>query len=783
MKHVHLIGIGGTGLSAIALVLLESGIKVSGSDRASSPLFERLRRAGAQLFIGHRPENIQGADIVIRSSAIPDDNPEVLAAHAMGTPVLKRADYLAQLTVGKQTIAVAGTHGKTTTTAMIAWVLTALGLDPSYIIGSVAKNLATNAHAGQGPFFVIEADEYDRMFLGLNPSIAIVTNIEHDHPDCYPTPEDFYQAFRAFASRLSNSGYLLVCADDSGAARLGEEEATSRKVITYGITSPGRDYSAQELRINSTGGYDFKVLRKEILQPQTDVNARSIALDVSLQAPGLHNVSNALATFATADIIGLPLQKVSTALAEFRGADRRFEVQGEVSGITVVDDYAHHPTEIRATLSAARARFARRTIWVVWQPHTYSRTRALIDDFAAAFGDRSESPVEHVIVTEIFAAREAVPEDGFSSKNVVDRMNHPDAQYVPDLNQVCRFLLDHLQPGDVLLVLSAGNADQISREVLRGLSKRAKPLVDTRDSLKQDIPLARYTAARVGGPADVLWEVQTAEELADAARSLWDSKEPFLILGGGSNVLVSDKGVRGVVVINRAKQVHFDEQVNPPQVWAESGANFGALARLAAQKGLSGLEWAAGIPGTLGGAVVGNAGAHGKDVANNFLMAEILHQNGKVENWSKDKMQFAYRSSVLKHPLQSGITGLQRSEAPDRVVLSAVFVLERSTPEAVQEKIDTFVAHRRQTQPPGASMGSMFKNPPGDFAGRLIEAAGLKGARIGDAEISPLHANFFVNLGQATAADIRALIVFAQQKVFEQFDVKLELEIELVGEW
>lgn len=309
------------------------------------------------------------------------------------------------------------------------------------------------------------------------------------------------------------------------------------------------------------------------------------------------------------------------------------------------------------------------------------------------------------------------------------------------------------------------------------------------DRLKRNVPLARYTSARVGGNADALIAANSADELAQVSIDLWRIGAPFLILGGGSNVLVSDAGVRQVVVHNRARSVRFAEQAEPPTVWAESGANFGVIARQAAQRGLSGLEWAAGIPGTVGGAVVGNAGAHDGDVHGRLIMAEILHDPGQEdaemssfvrEMWPVEKLAYGYRTSLLKYGMELAQT---QPDAPDAVVLAATFRLETSTPQAVQAKIDRFVAYRRITQPPGASMGSMFKNPHQDYAGRLIEAAGLKGARVGEAEISPLHANFFINHGEAKAADIYRLIRMARQAVFEKFGVDLELEIGLIGEW
>ncbi len=292
--------------------------------------------------------------------------------------------------------------------------------------------------------------------------------------------------------------------------------------------------------------------------------------------------------------------------------------------------------------------------------------------------------------------------------------------------------------------------------------------------LEKGVGLARYTAARVGGAADAFVRVHSTDEMIEVVRQLWTMEMPFMILGGGSNVLVSDSGVRGVVVQNRARRVHFDLDTLLPNVWVDSGANFGVVARQSASRGLSGLEWAAGIPGTVGGAVVGNAGAHGGEMSTSLVMAEILHRNYPDEDrlyWPVEKFAYSYRWSILKE------------NQGDAVVLRALLRLQKDTPEAVQGKIDEFTAYRRRTQPPGASMGSMFKNPPGDYAGRLIEAAGLKGTRIGGAEISQLHANFFINHGNASAADIWSLIQLAHDRVAEKFGIDLELEISLVGEW
>jgi len=289
------------------------------------------------------------------------------------------------------------------------------------------------------------------------------------------------------------------------------------------------------------------------------------------------------------------------------------------------------------------------------------------------------------------------------------------------------------------------------------------------DRLQENVSLAPYTSARIGGPADALISVKSADELAETVSRLWELDMPYVMLGGGSNMLVSDRGVRGVVVLNRAKAVSFYND-SRPKVRAEAGVVIANLARRCAAHGLAGLEWAAAVPGTVGGAVYGNAGAFGGDMAGNLIHAELLTENGR-ESWPVEKMEYGYRTSVLKR------------QSLKIVVLSAELRLEHSTKETVSVKISEFSERRKATQPPGASMGSMFKNPPGDFAGRLVEAAGLKGTRIGTAEISPVHANFFINHGQTKAEDVRALVNLTQKTVAEKFGVNLELEIEFVGEW
>jgi UDP-N-acetylmuramate--alanine ligase len=459
--HVHFIGIGGSGLSAIARMMKESGYHVTGSDRVLSPFAEDLRGAGVTVHVGHAAGNIAGADWIVRSSAVPDDNAEVQAARAAGIPVYRRADILGKFMENKIGIAIAGTHGKTTTTAMIAHALSSMDLHPSFIVGGVLNDLGVNAGAGSGDFFVVEADEYDRMFLGLRPRLEVVTSIEHDHPDCYPTYDDMFAAFEAFARLLPTEGSLVASADDSGAASLMRKAAREQRGVLAYSTRGGADLAADRwmraegVISNERGGFDF--------QATTNVGGESAAA-VRLQVPGRHNVSNALAALGVMALLGLSINQAAAAMSKFTGTGRRFEIQGEKKGIVVIDDYAHHPTEIKATLAAARSRFPGRRIWAVWQPHTYSRTRALFDGFVGAFGEADET-----IVTEIYAARE--PEQDFSSEQIVKAISRETVHFVRSLEETSSYLLDHLKSGDVLIVLSAGDADRVGRDVLAGLEE------------------------------------------------------------------------------------------------------------------------------------------------------------------------------------------------------------------------------------------------------------------------------------------------------------------------
>jgi UDP-N-acetylmuramate--alanine ligase len=460
--HVHLVGIGGSGLSAIAGFLLERGYKVTGSDQRPNEMTDALAQRGVQVFRGHHAGNIAGADIVLVSSAVPTDNPEVDAAIAAGIPVVKRGDLLGPLMRGQHGIGVAGTHGKTTTTSMTAIILLRAGLDPSIIVGGrlslgPAEGMAAFANissrAGKGPF-VIEADEYDRMFLGLELEVAVVTNVEWDHVDCYPTPAAFSEAFRQLVGKLQPEGLAVLCADDPGAAGLREAVTPGAQVQTYGLAEEA-DWQARKLAQNAQGGFDAEVW-----------NANEHVADLSLPVPGRHNVRNALAALAVANWHHIKPRLAAKMLRDFHGAGRRFEFIGEAGGVIVIDDYAHHPTEVAATLSAARLRYPTRRIWAVFQPHTYSRTQALLRDYEHSFDD-----ADRVLLLDIYAARERI-DLGMHSTQLLDVIENQGAQYVGAIERAVETLLVEVEPDDVVITMSAGDGNLVGARLLAALRQR-----------------------------------------------------------------------------------------------------------------------------------------------------------------------------------------------------------------------------------------------------------------------------------------------------------------------
>lgn len=453
--HIHFVGIGGIGMSGIASVLLELGYEVSGSDIRHSSVIRRLVASGARVTIGHRPENIDGCDVVVTSSAVSSDNPEVKEAWRRQIPVIPRAQMLAELMRLKRFgIAVSGTHGKTSTTSMIGVVLQHAGLDPTLIIGGQVKSMGTNARWGQGEFLVAEADESDGSFLYLTPSIAVVTNIEEEHLDYYRDIHQIKEAFTQFLRGVPFYGAAILCGDDQDLMECSA--SVRRRTITYGI-SEANDVRA--VRVSFEGyGASFEVW-----------NGTKRLGDLSLKVPGLHHVRNSLAAIAVGLELELPFQAIKEGLESYRGVGRRFEVLLDREDLTIVDDYAHHPTEIQATLKAARACFPRRRLVVLFEPHRYSRTLALMDDFALAFDE-----ADRLYITDIYPASEE-PIVGISGERLANRIRAHwpgELDFVGAPENLPQRVLKDLRYGDVIMTMGAGKIGRIVKELVARVSEQ-----------------------------------------------------------------------------------------------------------------------------------------------------------------------------------------------------------------------------------------------------------------------------------------------------------------------
>ena len=449
-KRVHFIGIGGAGMSGLARISLSHGITVSGSDAKDSSVVKALQTLGATISTVHTASNVDGADLVVYSTAISTSNPELMRAQELKLTTLTRAGALSILMSESKSIAVAGTHGKTTTSSMMAVALQACGADPSFAIGGTITASGSNAHRGTGEIFVAEADESDGSFIEYHPYAAIVTNVEHDHVDFFVTPEDVAQAFKDFAATIATDGFLTYCADDGGAKALASI-VTTCALISYG-TDESCDLRLDSIELEAMGSRARAIWRGKVVG------------FIELQVPGHHNLLNAAAVLATGLNLGLPAPELLTGLAVFRGTGRRFELKGTVHGIRVIDDYGHHPTEIDVTLKAARRLAGDGRLIVIFQPHRYSRTKAFSTQFAKAL-----DMADRAIVLEVYAASEK-PITGVTSRLITDAMSH--GEYIPNFIEVTDSVIDSAQPQDVIITLGAGDVSSLAPIIVDGLSRR-----------------------------------------------------------------------------------------------------------------------------------------------------------------------------------------------------------------------------------------------------------------------------------------------------------------------
>ena len=456
LHNIHFIGIGGAGMSALAYVLIKRGYDVSGSDLNAGHMSAHLAEEGAMVYMGHDACQVDDADAVVVSTAIHANNPELVAAKAKGLPVLHRSDVLAALLNNAKGVAVAGAHGKTTTSAMISCIAAESGIDPTIVIGGEVTSLGGNARNGAGPYVVAEADESDGSFLKFYPHLAVVTNIEDDHLDHYGTEENIYKAFKQFLGNITEGGKAILCADNAKVRRLAQE--TDKTVLTYGIEGEDADFVAKNITYGVNGTtYDLYCHNELLTQ-------------VHLIVPGRHNVLNSMGAFVAAREMGIAMEKILASLAKFGGAKRRFETKGKIEGVWIVDDYAHHPTEIGVTLKAARQTQPKRLL-CVFQPHRYTRTQLLFDEFCASFVGCDE-----LIIVDIYAAGED-PIEGVSSAKLAEGIHAATGQkvqYIPRLAKAEEYLQAQAQAGDLIMTIGAGDVFKIGEDLVRELERNAK---------------------------------------------------------------------------------------------------------------------------------------------------------------------------------------------------------------------------------------------------------------------------------------------------------------------
>jgi UDP-N-acetylmuramate--alanine ligase len=453
VKRIHFVGIGGIGMSGIAEILIDQGFQVSGSDLSENENTLYLEKLGAKIFVGHSPDNIKDAEVVVYSSAVNvGENPEIIEAKRIGIPVIRRAEMLAEVTRLNYCLAISGTHGKTTTTSMVGLILIKAGYDPTVIVGGRLKDFGgTNARLGKGNWIVVEADEYDRSFLQLLPTIAIVNNIEAEHLDIYKDLEDLENTFTQFASKVPFYGFVALGVDSAGVKEIVQN--LNKKVVTFGI-SPNCDYFAKN--IENDGIYTYYDLYE---------NSQFIG-KIKLNVPGLHNIKNSLAAITIARKMGIEFEIIRSALSDFNGVYRRFDIKGEVKGVIVIDDYAHHPTEIQSTLEAARKGWDRRII-AVFQPHTYSRTLSFFKDFASSFDN-----ADILVITDVYPSREK-PIEGVTGEliaNQAKKYGHKNVIYIPNFEDITPTLMGILQENDLLITIGAGSIYKVAEQIFQKLS-------------------------------------------------------------------------------------------------------------------------------------------------------------------------------------------------------------------------------------------------------------------------------------------------------------------------
>ena len=744
---IHLVGVAGSGMSGLAALLLELGHEVSGSDKASTVETDRLQRLGLRFHENHHADDASDADLIVFSSAITINNPILLSAHDFAKPAVRRAEALAAIMRTKRAILIAGMHGKTTTSAMTAHVLREAGLHPSHYVGAEIPILGSNAHWDPlGEYFVAEGDESDGTLRCFHPEHALILNIEEEHLDFYV---DLAAIEKVFAQLIEQTtGILFYSADDANAARLC---AQRKSAVSYGF-SENADYRGTDIELRDFASVFCVYLRGQRLG------------EALLNVPGQHNIHNAIGVIALASELGIPFEKVADSLRKFEHARRRFEIKYASDHFLLVDDYAHHPSEIRATLKTARSTRSKRVL-TMFQPHRFSRTKALCHKFGGAFDE-----ADHVVVTDVYAANEtAIP--GISGQTIADeiaRHGHRGVSYQPRFEWVHRNIGNMLDSGDLVLSLGAGNIhEQLS--ILAAdlvIAEKLKAIVGEEGEIRLYEPLSKHTTLRVGGPAQFWVEPRNENAFAELIRSCRAEGLPLFVIGRGSNLLVRDGGIRGVVVHPRGGD--FDKiEVDGNEITAGVGAKLKDIAYAGKAAGIGGLEWMEGIPGAVGGGLRMNAGAMGAQTFENVVRVRYLDVEGNPHTKTRNELEVHYRSFPLLE---------------NNFAVSAVFRGQPAPAEQIARKLHASQEKRRTSQPIAKSAGCIFKNPQNCPAGQLVEELGLKNSGVGKARVSEVHGNFIVNDGGATAAEMLELIEKIKTMARAQRGIELETEVQIVGE-
>jgi len=800
---IYFVGIGGCGMSALAHLLLDAGYRVVGSDLEAGATTRELEQRGACIHVGHAASQVMEAQpaLVVYSSAVRLTNPELQAAGQLQAPLARRAVLLAALMHRQRGLAVAGMHGKTTTTALLAFALEQLSANPSFAVGAPVPQLSRHArlspaagppHFGDEPFFVAEADESDGTLSCFQPHHAIVLNVDEEHLDYFANLEAVCREFEALGR--NTTGKVVFCADDPHLAELFSRRPGS---ISYGF-HPLASYRLVRKSSGDTAALPLQAFTESKRLFEVWHKSESLG-EFSTRLLGEKNISNAGAVVALLHQLGYEPEQIALAIADFTGATRRQEKLFADSRFGLFDDYGHHPAEIEATLRAFKQLGARRLL-VAFQPHRYTRTKRLLGEFATCFRD-----ADKLWITDIYAASEpeipgvtgerlaeAVRAAQSSRPIVLSAGVAPDARHAPgetpppagssiefvsNLSDLRRAARAAMLPGDIVLFLGAGDITHAAHALAAELTEETVTPKEamltelsaalSKDSVvKRDEPLAKRTTLRVGGKADFYVEPCSEADLAATLKCCAARGLHFTLLGRGSNLLIRDGGVRGMVIC--LCHANFSRlEVAGERLHCGAGVKVKQIAAAARRAGLTGLEFLEGIPGSLGGSMRMNAGAMGSWLFDAVDRIRFMDYAGNVHEQPAGEVTVEYRGCPL---------------FKNHIALGAVLKGQPAPAEAISQRMTKFSEKRWESQPAAPSAGCIFKNPKTIPAGRLIDELGLKGTRVGGAVVSDVHGNFIVNDGSATARDVLGLIDVIKERARNARGIELETEVEILGE-